>query len=461
MKKAIRSVLSCAAVFFSVLIVLFIMLFAVCQIPRSAIESNCRKSAEYFAENDSFPLIVNNICGTHIDNYADSIWMNIIYNAGTDIRSVISAPYYRVDGEYATANYYDTVVNSYVPNAEYSRYWHGSQILIRPLLIIFSVIGVRAVLFLFFVILCLFAIYLLIRQKMYKAAAVYIISLTLSRTWVSLFCLEYIMCFLVMAVAVLAMILVLSKNDDKDGIETKMIRLFVIVGVAVSFFDFLTAETITFTMPIVIYILMSKERNGLSTLKQELKRVIKCGAAWVTAYAGTFIVKWMLVYTFLGKSAFLNALSNAAYRIDGSLNVESTGTDVSLFSRISGLLLRNIGCMFTFDSGATASDVIFACLCFLALFGSLFYLFCRNPIDTELIALVFFVALIPYLRLVCLSNHSYIHYFFTYRAQMPVLSAFSAALIYNIFKAKNKPISHKKLKSNRINAKRRLTKYKK
>lgn len=438
MKKTIRPVLGYVAVFFSVLTILFILLFAVCQIPRSAIESNCRRSAEYFAENESFPQLVEDISCTHIDNYADSIWINITYNAGNDIRSVISAPYYRVAGEYATDNCYDTVVKSYAPNAEYSRYWHGAQILIRPLLTVFSVTGVRAVLFILFAILCLLSIYLLIRQKMYKAAIVYAISLILSQTWVLLFCLEYIMCFLVMATAVLAMILILSKSDGKDGTESKLICLFVISGVTVSFFDFLTTETLTFTMPIIIYILMCKEKNMLNTFKQELKRIIKCAVAWVTAYAGTFIVKWVLVYIFLGKAEFLNALSNAAYRIDGSLGVDAAGADISLFSRISRLLLRNIGCMFPFGSGATSGGIVFACLCALAVFGSVFYLFRKDPVDTKLIALVFLIALIPYLRFVCLSNHSYIHYFFTYRAQMPVLSAFAATLIYNIFKSKNK-----------------------
>lgn len=437
MKKAIKSVLSYATVFFSVLIVLFILLFTVCQIPRSAIESNCRNSAEYFAENESFPLIMDNILCTRIDNYADSIWINITYNAGTDIRSVISASYYRVEGENATDNCYDTVVNSYAPNSEYSRYWHGAQILIRPLLTVFSVTGVRAVLFALFVILCLLSVYLLFRQRMHKAAAVYAISLILSGTWVSLFCLEYIMCFLVMAAAVLAMIIILSNIDGKDGTETKLISLFVISGVAVSFFDFLTTETLTFTMPIIIYILMNKERNRLGNIKQEVKRIAKFGVAWIAAYVGTFIAKWLLVYIFLGKTTFLNALSNAAYRIDGTL-----GENVSLFDRISGLLIRNIGCIFPFGSDVTASGIVFSCLCVLAVLGSVFYLFRKDPIDAKLIALVFLIALIPYLRFICLSNHSYIHYFFTYRAQMPVLSAFAATLIYNIFKPKNKGKKH-------------------
>ena len=39
-------------------------------------------------------------------------------------------------------------------------------------------------------------------------------------------------------------------------------------------------------------------------------------------------------------------------------------------------------------------------------------------ISTLLILLLFIIGIVPYVRYLVLSNHSYLHHFFTYRAQM-------------------------------------------
>ena len=58
----------------------------------------------------------------------------------------------------------------------------------------------------------------------------------------------------------------------------------------------------------------------------------------------------------------------------------------------------------------------------MALF-SVVYLFYNKSLDLKTIGLFGLLAAVPYVRYMVLSNHAFIHYFFTYRAQLVTITA--------------------------------------
>ena len=432
MLELIKQPLRYICIFLLTALSCIVLLLLVCNISQETIKENSRKSAEYLIGEEAFPLISGRLLNSRGDNYADSNLLNVIYNVDSEnaFSSMIGAPYYRIEGESAQENYYETVMEEKGPNADYSRYWHGSQIFIRPLLMIMSVEAIRCTMFVVLMALTLWLVVNLIKQKQFYAAGIYVISLVAVKFWMTLVSLEYITTFLVMTVACIGVTYICKNRTMETCMRNrKLTGLFIASGVITSFLDFLTTETLTFTIPLILYLFLIKSQERQGTFRQELYRIIQWGIAWLCSYALMFLAKWGLILVTLGRDSFQNALQNAALRVSGSIYAEEAG---SMGKQLSGALLRNLACLFPVTSDVSEGTIVLYTCGVLAVLGALFYLFRKDPVDVKFIGLLALIAMIPYARFVSLSNHSYIHYFFSYRAQMASVMAIFGMLIYSI-----------------------------
>lgn len=420
-------------VFFTALVICFAALILVCLIPQSAIKENCLKAAEYFDSHGKYPELIDGFDATKIDNYADSMLLNVIYNVDEKhpFYSVVTAPYYRVEGDTAAEDYHASVVDGKEANNEYSRYWHGSQVFLRPLLTVFSITGLRAVMFAVLAVLNILFGIMMLRRKLLKPALIYFASLILVGGWMTALSLEYVMTFIVMTAACMAVCRLMTDGESIQKRDERLTFVFVIGGVLTCFLDFLTTETLAFTVPFLLFIIISVQKSDRPLrFKENFLRLIRFGSAWLMSYAGMFAVKWGLVYFVAGKDAFLNALQSAAYRIDG---VATAGeTTFNLSQKIMIALSQNISCLLPTTKQLTAiSNVGILVAAFLVL-AVVLYLFRGERLDGAFIALMLTVACIPYLRYAVLLNHSTMHYFFTYRAQAATVMAYIAILAYQL-----------------------------
>lgn len=109
----------------------------------------------------------------------------------------------------------------------------------------------------------------------------------------------------------LPLYILLEQNDGALSI------LAVISGVMIAFFDFLTCETLTILIPLLIVFIMRKQDDRLPRLRSNLLLTLKCGAAWGLSYAGMFLVKWSVASLVTGENIFITALTSAEVRIAG------------------------------------------------------------------------------------------------------------------------------------------------
>jgi len=419
----VRSFLRHALTFVLTLGVCAALLLAVCAvIPQSAIQESCEEALLYFTENPGFPMVWDGHPGTRMDNYADCALLDVIYNADASrpLYSMVAAPYYRIEGNAIHLDFAAAVSEGKAPNNEYSRYWHGSQVLLRPLLTFTSIEGCRLAVFALLVMLNIVLSVLLVRRKLIRPLVIYWAGLLAVQAWVTAFTLEYVMTFLVMTgVCIGAVVL---KPEYRS-------RLFLMSGVLTCFVDFLTAETLAFTIPALLCLMMSRERRE----NLSLKSLILWGVSWLAGYGLTFLVKWALVYIVLGGEALANALTSAAYRIQR--DVEVVGGDVATVSSLSQLplvLSRNLGCLLPFASNMSVGGMMAVVAGILALAAALIYLFRGEKIDGGFLLCAALLGLLPYLRFAVMSSHSADHYFFTFRAQMASVMALIASLAYTL-----------------------------
>ena len=116
-------------------------LVATALIPRAAIEPQVRASAEYLCKDEQFAEVIDGVASSKIDHYADAILLGIAlqYDANAPVHSVMSSSYYHRDGRDESENLLQAATEGLPANREYLRYWHGSIVLVRPLLTLLSI----------------------------------------------------------------------------------------------------------------------------------------------------------------------------------------------------------------------------------------------------------------------------------------------------------------------------------
>ncbi len=407
-------------IFIVTVTVCLLFMMATALIPQTAIRGNAEKSATYFYENELFKNTVGNLENFKTDNYADCISTGIAWHFGEGniFGAVISADYNSCPEENVNDSFYREMQGEEVATENYSRYWHGSAGVIRLLLLFADIEVIRYVIATVGLLMNAALVIVLVRRKQVVLGAAYTLAFLLTNGIFALTCLEYAFIFLLMPVA--TMVLVTSGRMKKKENAT---TAFMVIGMLTAFFDFLTAETLTFTVPFVMYYIMACASRKQSETKKVQRRkdwifLLKSGMAWCAGYGGMFLTKWGLSSLVLGKDAFRASADMAWERIGGdvSLTLVSTGEKANLGQRLQGIIQRNLGCMYWSPQGVKAGTILLITLIVLSASFIFWYMARKAKYEYDTAALLGVVALVPYLRFFVLSNHSYIHYFFTYRA---------------------------------------------
>ena len=386
--------------------VMALFLFGSANIKRSSIQEKMEESADYLAGKDSklFPEMIDGMEQTKIDYYADSILLGIAwqYDDKKTVKTVMESAYYSNERKNVNINLQDAIRWKEAANQEYIRYWHGSNAIVRPLHLFLNIKQIYILNAVILTLLFVLLIWLLIKNRFLLAAVAYIAGLAGVGAVYVPFCLEYTWMFLVMSVT--AIIVSLCAIKGKVSVLPKC---FLVTGMASSFLDFLTVETLTLTVPLVLasYII---HNAGAVESKKSIKNAFMCSLSWLTGYIVMWVSKWVLASFALGINAF-------SY-VGGSIH-ERTGGDIglSLFEYLGGAISKNFMCLFPVGYGIAGVILTVVLVALSIYFG---FSFRNNKVDKRYLAILISLALVPYVRYLVLHNHSYIHYFFTYRAQM-------------------------------------------
>jgi len=83
-------------------------------------------------------------------------------------------------------------------------------------------------------------------------------------------------------------------------------------------------------------------------------------------------------------------------------------------------VVRNVKCLFPLEYGTAGMLAAIGIALILMYVG---YVYHKNRINKPWILLLLMIGAVPYIRYMVLSNHAYLHFFFTYRAQMAAIVA--------------------------------------
>jgi hypothetical protein len=178
------------------------------------------------------------------------------------------------------------------------------------------------------------------------------------------------------------------------------------------FFDFLTTETLTLTVPLLLLVKMEHDKKRS---ENPWKLPVKMTVMWGLGYVLTWIMKWVIASIALGENVMPYVSEHISERIGGTEQVT-----LGLGSYLFGALIRNVMCLFPIGWGA-AGAVIGIILILIYIYIA--YVYHVKGADKKQILIYVLIAGIPYVRYLVLHNHAYLHNFFTYRAQLAAVLA--------------------------------------
>ena len=269
----------------------------------------------------------------------------------------------------------------------YSRYWHGYLVYLKPLLMLMSVSCIRVL-----NLVLQFMMFALIIAKMTAATgAAYSLAFTLAVLVIdpisTVLSLQYsdVYCL------VLIMFIVMLSHNDKLRENGRYYLLFMFAGILTAYLDLLTYPSTVLGMSTVLYLLL----NNDLTLGRKITDMIKLGLSWGLGYGGMWSSKWVLSWLITGNNTVLDALLSMVDRTSGGIY----GLTLS-WSWLFGHLGR-----------------VFILLGFIAaVIMIIVWLSVRKKRTSfgEVVPLLL-ASLYPFVWYATLKQHSFIHYFFTHK----------------------------------------------
>ncbi len=285
------------------------MVLAFC-IPVSAVEGNVRQSVRQVI--DDGPMFTAGTDVVHpweLDVFSDCLLLGISYCADSShpLQSSMKALFMMKDGstiEGAELMLNDSLVEK-PPLVVYSRYWHGNQSVLRPLLCVMTVHGIR---WLNIVLLAglLLAVTMALWRRVGRAEALIIMFCLLAVMLPSVpLCMNMVPTFYIALVSSLVILL-----WHPAALESRAVILFFVIGAFTAFYDLLTTPMIAMAVPMAVYILYHKPEKPCRTL-------IILALAWLAGYALLWATKWLLASLITGTTAFEDAFGSIAMRTVG------------------------------------------------------------------------------------------------------------------------------------------------
>lgn len=399
----------CVAVFFGLLVI-------VAKIPKEAIQDNMKASVDFFKKNDGCDEIYKRREYSTLHYYADSMLLNIIYSIDSEhpIQSVMWDKYYFEIYADINNDFINAVEEDLAPNQEYLRYWHGSMVIVRPLLVF---LNIEQIYLLNKVVMygLAFVLLILLFRKSKKVAFIFFVALFVVAFPIVPFCLEYSWTFYTMLIASIIAIQIEKKGDKGLYI------LFLITGIITCFLDFLTTEIITLLVPVLLVLLIRKGEGRITGFKKCFKFVAFSCALWAAGYVGMWLTKWTLASLILRINSIEYVKDRAMLRINGLQGLKSRK------EMYKGALYNNWHNLYPINIVKNKKHLLIYTIVFFS--SVAIFIDWKNIKKKWFAGVLMLIAITPYVRYLVLANHSYRHSMFTFRTQIITVIAVIGAIL--------------------------------
>jgi hypothetical protein len=296
---------------------------------------------------------------------------------------------------------------------ENARYWHGYQVILRPMLYLFDYAEIRYLNMLALSALACVACLSVNRALGFGGVGAFVGSLVLTGFYVVPLSLQFSSVTYLMLLGVIGA-LELEIRGKLDGVFWEF---FAVLGALTSFLDLLTAPLLTLGMPIAA-VLLTRSRRGRITVLDALKALVVASLLWGFGFAFSWAAKWLIASPVLGVDVIADGLESAGARAGAA----------GLGASIAGAISYNAQFLFTLLSSVQGRTVfvdraiLLAAALVILVAAALVAMWLRSGrtgVDSRVAmrrrAPVLLVAALPFCWFLVLSQHSQVHAWFVYR----------------------------------------------
>lgn len=356
-------------------------------LPMQPIKEHIKESIKTFEMEGLYPQESVGDISSQLDNFTDAYMLNISgYDGNESVLQKAFGSYYTTYKD--SSNPIDYLYYDSDTKDSYARYWHGYVVFLKGLLIFFNYEQIRKLLY----VIDLFAIIwsvLELQKKEKKYILPFLISLLFFPLTVISKSIQFSTVFIPTIISCGLCVKYHKKLEKNEG------YFFFIEGSIIAFLDLLTYPLVNLGFLLCFILIFEKDKTAFQQLKETLSRSF----VWALGYGITWASKWVLATIFLRENIIMNALNQASFRT-------SNNTADSTWSYLD-VLKNNINVCSKLLPGLA---VLFLLIVFLKIMITKKSLQWNNKLISYLT-----ITIMPFVWYFVLSNHSYIHYFFTHR----------------------------------------------
>lgn len=278
---------------------------------------------------------------------------------------------------------------------EYSRYWHGYLVYLKPLLLLFSWEQICWIGILLQIALMIAVIVLSIRKKQYGVAVTMGVSFAFMKPLLILVSTTMSVCWVITLVGLLCMLL----WHEHISARKRYAEFFLILGILTAYFDFLTYPVVTLGIPLCAYFLL----ENIDDWKLSVQKTISYGFWWAVGYAGMWGLKWVIADVTLRTGTIKDAL----WSIIGRTEAIGGRSRLNGGWYVIGLNMQEYEAWYAVP----------ACLLVIALLAAVIAVLVRGTmkeVSAKLLSLLV-IFCIPFAWIIAAQHHSALHARFTFR----------------------------------------------
>ena len=299
---------------------------------------------------------------------------------------------------------------------EYSKYWHGYLIWLKPLLMLMSWASVENLLVVVQVLMLLAVVGLAFYKKQPLLAVGIPITFLFMKPLGLWYSFTLTTCWGITMIALLADLLFYERIQERKLREV----YFLVLGIMTAYFDFLTYPITTLGIPLCFYLVRSCGEND--SWWKRLKEIFWSAASWCVGYIGMWGMKWVIAELTVQSGTLRNAAWSIIYRtepLDGYVSVFSGS------KRTLAAVLQQ------YDSAYYW--ILFAVILLAAVVSSVWCLVkTPNKIWAVTMVCLLGAAVLPFAWLIATQNHTAIHCSFTFRIMSVTVIALWCMIVCSV-----------------------------
>lgn len=392
-----------AVILFASIVGMLLLIFCA-QMPSANVKDNLYESYSQLLGEGVYPNLYGDI-NSGLDNYTDAIMLTksgYTGNASALEVAALGIGEFAVGAESSWESAWMLYNNpeAETKDTEYSRYWLGFRLFLKPLLGLFTYSQIRNINLAMQVGLCLLCLFILAKKKELRAyIPAYVALFLIQDVYLTSRSLQFSSVFYVYLIGTIFLLLFYKHLEAKKLLP----YYFLFLGMLTSYFDFLTYPLVTYGIPMTTYLILEKKKDVFS----KLKNIVTYGLCWILGYAGMWLGKGLVGSVVVKQNLFPGIFSAVLFR-SGSNNYSS-------FNRFSSIR-ENL----YYIRGTVPITYVYK-VCFLvAIILIIFVLKKRIKIDfkrtlSEAVPYLL-ISITPICWFFVLANHTWIHKFFTNKA---------------------------------------------